>query len=128
MSGDPLDLDVRVRALRRDGFQSYLGGSKARMGDMAALTLDGARDIDVVVNTVRAQTFSPDAFTQLGIDPTAKRYVVVKSMNHFRAGFAPLAGKIIYLAAPGAIDVNYPRLPYQRARRPIFPLDPLPAA
>lgn len=121
-SGDPLDLNVRVRALRRDVFQHYLGGSKARMGDMAALTIEGT-DIDVIVNTVRAQTFSPDAFTQLGIDPTTKRFVVVKSMNHFRTGFAPIARRIIYLAASGVIDVVYPRLPYRRVRRPIYPLD-----
>ena len=123
MSGDPLDLDVIVRALRRDVHQHYFGGSKARMGDMAALTIAGAKDFDVVLNTVRAQTFSPDAFTQLGIDPADKRYVVVKSMNHFRAGFAPLARRIIYLSAPGAIDVNYRRLPYRRVIRPIYPLD-----
>jgi microcystin degradation protein MlrC len=123
MSGDPLDLDVIVRALRRDAHQHYFAGSKARMGDMAALTIQGISDFDVVLNTVRAQTFSPDAFTQLGIDPKQKRYVVVKSMNHFRAGFAPIAGRIIYLSAPGAIDVDYRRLPYRRVIRPIYPLD-----
>ncbi|MBM3601759.1 MAG: M81 family metallopeptidase [Alphaproteobacteria bacterium] len=123
MSGDPIDLAVRVKSLRRDVHQHYLGGSKARMGDMAALSIEDADEVDVVVNSVRAQTFSPDAFTQLGIEPAAKRYVVVKSMNHFRAGFAPLARHIIYLSAPGAIDVDYTRLPYRRVQRPIYPLD-----
>lgn len=119
MSGDPLDLDVTVKRLVRQATQEYLG-ARARMGDCAAVSADG---IDIVLNCVRAQTFTPSAFTNLGIDPAAKRYVVVKSMNHFRAGFAPIAKSIIYVAAPGAIDVDYRRLAYRRVRRPIYPLD-----
>lgn len=121
MSGDPLDLEVTVKALRRDASQSYLGGSRARLGDCALLSTKG---IDIVVNALRVQTFSPDVFTNFGLDPAAKRFVVVKSMNHFRAGFAPLAEQIIYVAAPGAIDVDYRRLDYRRVKRPIHPLDP----
>ena len=97
MSGDPLDLAVTVKALRRDAFQHYLGGSRRCMGDCALLSVDG---IDIVVNSVRVQTFSPDVFTNLGLDPATKRYVVVKSMNHFRAGFDPLAKQTIYVAVP----------------------------
>jgi microcystin degradation protein MlrC len=120
MSGDPLDVTATVAALCRDATQHYLGGSRARMGDCALLSVEG---IDVVVNAVRVQTFSPDVFTNLGVDPARKRYVVVKSMNHFRAGFGPLARRIIYVAAPGALDVDYRRLPYRRVQRPIYPLD-----
>ena len=49
--------------------------------------------------------------------------MVVKSMNHFRAGFEPIAKAILYVAAPGAIDFDYRRIPYTRLRRPIYPLD-----
>ena len=119
MSGDPLDVRGTVLKLGRNLHQSYLGG-KARMGDAAAIRIDG---VDVIVNTTRCQTFSPDAFSQLGVDPRARHLTVVKSMNHFRAEFEPLAKTIIYCAAPGAIDVQYARLPYRRVRRPIYPLD-----
>ncbi len=120
LSGDPLDVEATVLCLRADMHQPYLNGSKARMGDAAALRIGG---IDVVVNAVRCQTFSLEAFTGLGIDPAAKRIVAVKSMNHFRASFAPIATLLLYAAAPGAIDVDYTRLPYARVRRPIHPLD-----
>ncbi|MEO6624658.1 MAG: MlrC C-terminal domain-containing protein, partial [Burkholderiaceae bacterium] len=120
MSGDPLDVVATVKALRREATQLYLGGSRARMGDCALLAIDG---IDVVANAVRVQTFTPDVFTNLGLDPATKRYVVVKSMNHFRAGFDSLAKQTIHVAAPGAIDVQYDRLPYRRIKRPIYPLD-----
>lgn len=119
MSGDPLDLELTVKSLVREATQRYLG-AKARMGDCAAVSAHG---IDIVLNSVRAQTFTPDVFTNHGIDPTRKRYVVVKSMNHFRTGFKPLAKSIIYVASPGAIDVEYRRLPYAHVQRPIYPLD-----
>jgi microcystin degradation protein MlrC len=120
MSGDPLDIVARVVRLERDVYQRYLGDSRARMGDAAALSVEG---VDVIVNAVRCQTFGPDAFTNLGVDPAARRYVVVKSMNHFRAGFDPIAGTILYATSPGAMNVDYPTIPYRRLRRPIFPLD-----
>jgi microcystin degradation protein MlrC len=109
-----------VRRLGTDLYQRYLGESRARMGDSAALSVEG---IDVIVNAVRCQTFSSDAFTNLGVDPAARRYVVVKSMNHFRAGFDQIAGTSLYATSPGAMNVDYPTIPYRRLRRPIFPLD-----
>jgi microcystin degradation protein MlrC len=120
MSGDPIDLDVTVTRLVRDVKQDYLG-AKTRMGDCAAIRAGG---IDIVLNSRRTQTFTPSAFTNVGIDPAAKRFVVVKSMNHFRAGFAPIAKAILYVAAPGTIDFDYRRLAYTRVQRPIYPLDP----
>ena len=119
-SGDPLDVVATVRQLGTDLYQHYLGGSRARMGDSAALSVEG---IDVIVNAVRCQTFSPDAFTNLGVDPSERRYVVVKSMNHFRAGFDGIASTTLYATSPGAMNVDYPEIPYCRVRRPIFPLD-----
>ena len=120
MSGDPLDLDATVTRVVRDAMQEGLGASVS-MGDSAAIRCGG---IDVVLISKRAQPFSPSAFTSLRVDPATRRYVVVKSMNHFRAGFEPIAKAILYVAAPGAIDFDYRRIAYARVRRPIYPLDP----
>jgi microcystin degradation protein MlrC len=123
MSGDPVDAEATVTRLTRDAMQEGLGG-KVGMGDSAAIRAAGDNGgIDIVLISKRTQPFSPTAFTAVGIDPAAKRYVVVKSMNHFRAGFEPIAKAILYVAAPGAIDFDYRRIPYTRLRRPIYPLD-----
>jgi microcystin degradation protein MlrC len=119
MSGDPVDLDATVTCLERDAMQEGLGG-QVGMGDSAAIRVGG---IDIVLISKRTQPFSPTAFTSLGVDPAARRYVVVKSMNHFRAGFEPIAKAILYVAAPGGIDFDYRRIPYRNLRRPIYPLD-----
>jgi microcystin degradation protein MlrC len=120
MSGAPIDLDATVTRVVRDAMQDGLG-AKVGMGDSAAIHAGG---IDVVLISRRTQAFSPSAFTSLGVDPAVRRYVVVKSMNHFRAGFELIAKAILYVAAPGAIDFDYRRIAYARVRRPIYPLDP----
>jgi microcystin degradation protein MlrC len=118
MSGDPLDLDVTVTGVAPGAVQSFgeAGGrATARMGDSAALRVRGT-EVDVVVNAVRTQTFSPDVFTVVGINPHERRLLVVKSMQHFYAAFAPIAAETLYVASPGALTPEMERIPYRRAR------------
>ncbi len=112
-SGDPLDVIATVRAIAEDHRQSGLGTSKTRMGLSVWIEVAG---IDVVVNSVRTQVFCPDAFTGLGIDLDAKRMVVVKSSQHFQGGFAPIAARIIRVATPGAIQMDFANIAYVKKR------------
>lgn len=135
MSGDPLDLRVTVTKILHNALQPF-GQSFSRLGDAVALRvnsfLDNSKegqakhidsaDIDLVVNSLRSQTFHPQAFTQLGLDLEQKQIIVVKSMQHFYAGFAPIANKILYVAAPGAIVPNFSQLPYRHINPRKWPL------
>jgi len=112
-SGDPLDLMVTVRAIAQSHFQRGLGGAPEAMGLSVWLTCDG---VDVVVNSIRGQVFSPEAFTGLGIDLRDKRLIAVKSSHHFHAAFAPIADAIIPVATPGAIQMNFAEIDYARRR------------
>ena len=80
----------------------------------------------VVLISRRTQAFDPDLFTNLGIDPTARNPVVVKSTNHFHAAFAPIAREVLYMDPDGPIPRDHRRIPYTRIQRPIWPLDPHP--
>jgi microcystin degradation protein MlrC len=122
LSGQPLDLRVTVSQVVPNAVQSFGQGSdraQLRLGDAVALHAQG---IDIVVNSIRTQVYSPDAFSHLGINPTQKHILVVKSMQHFYAGFAPMAAEILYVAAPGALQPNLAALPYQHADRSLWPL------
>jgi microcystin degradation protein MlrC len=119
MSGDPVDLRVRVGKIARDAIQ-YFGPGASQLGD--AVALHGPNGIDIVINSQRTQTFSPHVFTNVNIDPLRKKILVVKSMQHFYAGFAPLSPKIFYVAAPGALVPDVRLLPYQKANRNIWPM------
>jgi microcystin degradation protein MlrC len=120
LSGTPLDAEFRVTRLLRDARMTFAGQLR-RTGDVAALRADG---VDVLVNTQRTQVTHPDIFAALGVEPAARRLLVVKSAQHFRAGFEPVAAEILYAAAPGAIMPLFDQIPYRRARRDIWPRDP----
>lgn len=121
-SGTPVDALARVVGLKRNATQLF-GAGLDDLGDAAAVDLGG---VVVIVNSTRTQTFHPMVFEQLGIDPAAQRLLVVKSMQHFHAGFAPVAADILYVAAPGASNPDVRNLPYTRITRPKWPLDPHP--
>jgi microcystin degradation protein MlrC len=108
-SAQPLDVEATVRAVRERHDQAGLGNSRTDMGLSVWIEVDG---IDVVLNSIRTQVFSPDAFTGLGIDLAAKKIVAVKSSQHFHAGFAPIASKVIRAATHGAIQMDFAALPY----------------
>ncbi len=117
-SGDPVDLRVAVRKLAEEHSQVGLSGSRADLGASAWVSAGG---IDIVLVSIRQQTFAPDAFTGLGLELSDKRIVVVKSTQHFHAAFAPLAREIRYVAAPGAIPPDYGNIPFTKRTAPYWP-------
>ncbi|HXF63941.1 MAG TPA: M81 family metallopeptidase [Caldilineaceae bacterium] len=119
MSGDPVDLRVRIGQIALNAAQQFGQGAN-KMGD--AVALHGPNGLDIVVNSHRTQTFSPHVFSHVGINPLEKRILVVKSMQHFYAGFAPIAAEILYVATPGALAPDFRLLDYRKARRTLWPL------
>jgi microcystin degradation protein MlrC len=110
-SGDPVDLRVTVGKIALNAFQ-YSGAIP--LGDSVAVSANG---IDIVLISSRTQTFTPEVFTNVGIDPMERRLLVVKSTQHFYAKFSPIASEVIYVAAPGAIVPDFKNIPYRRAGR-----------
>ncbi|MDH5537781.1 MAG: M81 family metallopeptidase [Rhizobacter sp.] len=119
ISGDPIDLQVTVRQLAYDGTQSFGKSAKASTGNLAWLQTE--QGIDIVVNTNRTQLFDPDAFDKLGLDCGAYRLIVVKSTQHFYAGFAPIASEVLYVTAPGGVRVDFVNLPLTKRKLPYWP-------
>lgn len=127
MSGPALDLRAKVIGLKRDATTHGFGNTRVPVGDMAAFEIDG---IAIVCNTLRAQCKSVDAFTNVGVDPSARKVVVVKSMQHFHAEYAPVASEILYVAVPGAVAPDFRSMTYTKAPKRQWPFvkDPFAAA
>ena len=117
VSGSPLDLDVAVEKIAAKATQSF-GTGTAAMGDTVWVSAAG---IDLVLNAVCTQTFHPDAMSNLGLDPRQRKIVIVKSAQHFYAGFAPIAREILYVAGPGAVAPNFADIPLTKLDRPLWP-------
>ena len=109
-SGTPIDLTVRVRGLR-EGMHQFMGQTRMGMGNGVWLEADG---IHLIVSDKRTQAFHPICFTDLGCDLTSMDLVIVKSSQHFYAGFSPLASTVIYIDGPGAITPDYANIGYTK--------------
>jgi microcystin degradation protein MlrC len=49
--------------------------------------------------------------------------VIVKSTQHFHAGFAPIAKAIFYTAPPGALRPDFEAIPYTKLMQPSWPAE-----
>ncbi|CAN7596264.1 M81 family metallopeptidase [Pararhizobium sp. LjRoot235] len=117
-TGNPIDGFVKVVRLVRNAEMRF-GESYAPFGDAAHIQLNG---IDIILNSTRAQSFDPSLFSAMGIEPTSKKILVIKSTNHFYASFAPIAAEILYCSAGTPYPNNPARTPYRRAPRDIWPM------
>ena len=120
LSGAPLDLRVTVQAVQPELMMTGLADTPTAMGDRAVVRCQG---VDILLCSLRNQAMGSDVFTNIGVDLGAKKIIVVKSSQHFYASFSKLAKKVIYVAAPGAVTVDLKTLPYQKIRRPKWPID-----
>lgn len=123
IGGGPLQLTgtlLRVSDGDYVGDGPMMGGLRASWGPCAVLRVGG---IEILVTTIRAQMNDLQQFRAFGIDPAARRVVGLKSMQHFRAAFEPIAGKVVVCDSGALCTPDLTKLPYRHVRRPIFPLD-----
>jgi microcystin degradation protein MlrC len=119
LAGEPIDARVKVLRAICEGWQSFRQ-SRVTLGQSAVVRIEGT-EIDIILNTNRTQAFEPDIFSNIGIDPMAKHLLVVKSTNHFHAGFEPIAAEIVYVSAPSSYPTDPRKTVYRELKRPLWP-------
>lgn len=117
-TGNPIDGLVKVVKVVPNAEMRF-GESVAPFGDAAHIYLDG---IDIILSSVRVQSYDPSLFTALGIDPTQKHILVIKSTNHFYAAFSKIASEILYCSAGTPYPNNPAKTAYRRVRNDIWPI------
>ena len=116
-SGDPLDLDVTVRAIRENMTQK-LGDSDMPMGTGVWLDADG---VHILVSSIRTQNFSPSAYTDLGLDLAGMRAVIPKSTNHFYQNFERISPEVIHVRTPGTVTPDMTIIPFTKRDGKFWP-------
>jgi microcystin degradation protein MlrC len=122
--GAPITLRATVRQLTDGRFQlagPMLRGQPVDMGPTAVIESQG---LEVVVASRRFQNYDRMYFEHAGIDPATRQVIVVKSSQHFRAAYAPIASEILVVDSGGGMTTaNLDAFTFHKVRRPIFPLD-----
>src|SRR5712672_3584889 len=125
MGGGPLLLTGEVTHLSNGKFIAYgpMGGGVERdYGPSMVFRVGG---IDIICISNNGQAVDLAQFTSLGIDPTRYTTVCVKSMQHFRAAFEPIARDVVLVDTGALCSEDYTPGLFDKVRRPVWPLDPL---
>ncbi|MCP3022952.1 M81 family metallopeptidase [Cupriavidus basilensis] len=124
IKGQPLMLTGRVKCITDGNYQvtgPMFTGVRLSLGRVAVLDVGG---VLVMVCEKPQEPFDTGVFTHAGIDLARKKYILIKSRQHFRAGFGPIARHIVLVAGPGVCSSDYSVFPFKNLRRPIYPLEP----
>jgi len=125
LKGSPREVEGRVSRLV-DGLYRNEGpmarGELMDMGPTAVLDTGG---IEIVVTSRQIEPYDIAAFRAVGIDPAAKRYLMLKSRVHWRAGLGAIARAVVECAGSGVCTSDYSQLQFRHLRRPVYPLDPM---
>ena len=121
--GESLEVSGSVRVIS-DGEFVVQGpmytGVKMQMGKTVVLDTGS---IQFVIIENNHEPFDLGMFRSVGIEPTTKRYLLLKSRIHYRAGFKPIAKNIVECNGVGVTGSDYSQFKFEKIRRPIFPLD-----
>jgi microcystin degradation protein MlrC len=113
-----------VRRIVDGQFRNEGPMARGERGDMGpAVLLDTGR-VEIAVISRQVEPYDIAPFRALGIVPEKKRFLMLKSRVHWRAGLGPMARAIVECAGEGVCTSDYAQLKFSRIRRPVYPLDP----
>ncbi|MBT7614586.1 MAG: microcystin degradation protein MlrC, partial [Rhodospirillaceae bacterium] len=122
--GPPLLLTGDVVALSDGTFTCdgpMTAGVTKSFGPTAVFRVGG---VDILVVSNLMQIIDLQQFLANGIDPRTKKTVALKSMQHFRATYEPLAEKVIVCDSGALATPDFTRFEFKNVRRPLYPFDP----
>ena len=121
---EPLQVTGKVKTIFDGKYRAkgpMAAGTQQDMGH--AVVLDTGR-VEIVLFSRHVEPFDVNTLLAVGIDPMQKRYVMLKSRIHWRAGMSHLAKAVVECAGVGVCTSDYGQHKFERLRRPIYPLDP----
>jgi len=123
MDSQPLKLTGRVRTISDGRFVvrgPVFTGSQIALGRTVVLDTG---PLELIVCEGRVEPLDLAMFRFVGIEPTEKRYVVVKSKMQYRPTFGAMAKHIVECNGSGAATMDLACFDFRKVERPVYPLD-----
>ncbi len=121
--GEPREVSGMVKTISLGQYRNRGPASKGLLMDMGPTVVLDTGTVEIVVISRQTEPNDLACFLSLGIDPAARKYLMLKSRVHYRAGFGPIASEVIECAGTGVCTSDYDQLTFKNVRRPIYPLD-----
>jgi microcystin degradation protein MlrC len=123
LKGKPRSVTGNVRRIVSGLYRNEGPMARGDLVDMGTSAVLDTGKAEIAVISRQVEPHDIGAFRVLGIDPAQKRYVMLKSRVHWRAGLGALAKAVVECAGEGVCTSDYSQLKFRRVRRPIYPLD-----
>ena len=123
LKGRPLSVTGTVKKIV-DGLHKNEGPmAKGERMDMGPSVVLDTGKVEIAVISRHTEPYDMASFRALGLQPAKKKYLMLKSRVHWRAGLGPLAKAVVECAGEGVCTSDYAQLKFNRVRRPAYPLD-----
>jgi microcystin degradation protein MlrC len=119
----PLAVVGTVKTISNGRFRNKGPMGRGVLTDMGPSVVIDTGKVEIALISRHVEPSDLNCFFALGIDPLQKRYVMLKSRIHWRAGLGPVAKTVVECAGHGVCTSDYSQLTFNNVRRPIFPLD-----
>jgi microcystin degradation protein MlrC len=123
LRGAPRSVTGKVKCLVEGKYRNEGPMAKGEHVNMGLCAVLDTGRVEIAVISRHTEPHDMGSFRVLGIDPASKRYVMLKSRVHWRAGLGDLAKEVVECAGTGVCTSDYAQLRFTRVRRPVFPLD-----
>ena len=123
LKGQPLTVSGTVARIVDGLYRNDGPMARGELMDMGLTAVLDTGRVEIVVVSRQVEPFDVAAFRAVGIDPAAKRYLMLKSRVHWRAGLGNVAKAVVECAGTGVCTSDYSQLSFKRVRRPAYPLD-----
>jgi microcystin degradation protein MlrC len=124
LRGEPLEISGRVRALTDGNFVVTTAMGRGTIESMGKTAVLDTGNVQIVVCSRNSEPFDLGCFRSVGIEPTQKKVLILKSRIHYRAGFRAIARDELPCDGVGVTSSDNSLFKFEKVRRPIFPLDP----
>jgi microcystin degradation protein MlrC len=119
----PLIVTGTVKTISNGRYRNRGPMARGVRMDMGPSVVLDTGPVEIVLISRHVEPSDLNCLTSLGIDPMQKRYVMLKSRIHWRAGLGAMAKAVVDCAGVGVCTSDYGQLDFKKVRRPIYPLD-----
>ena len=119
----PLTVTGTIKTISNGRYKNRGPMARGVAMDMGAAVVLDTGTAEIVLISHHVEPSDLNCLLSLGIDPMQKRYVMLKSRIHWRAGLGTMAKAVVECAGVGVCTSDYGQLKFEKVRRPIYPLD-----
>ena len=127
LHGEPIaDVEGYVKAIT-DGRYRNTGpmgtGTRQNLGRAVRFECGADDGVTVIVTDNRVQPLDAEIWRHVGVQPERLDIIVVKSTNHYRADYEPMASHVLSVNSPGLCAMDPGMFDFEAVTRPKFPID-----